>query len=150
MSLSFQIEHSGSSDTGICDCCGRNSRRVWGFVRLAQGIAACYFVNWTLGHVADKGASSDLIVGKWGGSSSAADRLAVRLDYRLLDDGPTFMVTDADCSDVAQSDLVGRALKRTDVVGQPISQHVFALCDAVLSLDARVAELLGDWKLVTR
>jgi hypothetical protein len=74
----------------------------------------------------------------------------VRLDYRLLDDGPTFMVTDADCSDVAQSDLVGRALKRTDVVGQPISQHVFALCDAVLSLDARVAELLGNWKPVTR
>jgi hypothetical protein len=25
MSLSFQIEHSGSSDTGSCDCCGRNS-----------------------------------------------------------------------------------------------------------------------------
>jgi len=37
-SPSFQIEHSGSSDTGIGDCCGRNSRRVWGFVRSVQGI----------------------------------------------------------------------------------------------------------------
>jgi len=37
---------------------------------------------------------------------------------------------------------------RAKVIGQPIAQQVFAIADAVLGQDERVAELRGSWRLV--
>jgi hypothetical protein len=77
----------------------------------------------------------------------AQDRCAVSLIYRLADSGPGFMVIDAGKRDVARSKLVGRALDRAEVVGQPIAHDVFALCDAILAQEERVAEILGDYAI---
>ena len=43
--------------------------------------------------------------------------------------------------------LVGRVLRRSDVIGQPIADQAFAIVDAVLAQDTRVAELLGPWRM---
>jgi hypothetical protein len=138
----LSVEPDGGNDTGLCGCCGNRSRCVWGFVRSPAGPVAAYFVNWTLGRVPDHGASFDLILGRWGEGTSAEDRVAVALAYRLLEGGPAFMVIDAGGRPAAGGGLAGRALFRDEVVGLPVAGEAFAVVDAVLVQDARVAELL--------
>jgi hypothetical protein len=59
----------------------------------------------------------------------------------MLESGPAFMVIDASARDIAKSELVGRAMRRTEVVGQPVAESVFALCDAILVRDGRLGDL---------
>jgi hypothetical protein len=136
------VEPTGSADFGPCECCGNNSRRVWGFVHTPEASLASYFVHWTLTRVRDHGANFDLIIGRWGEGASAADRQRVALEYRLLESGPAFMVIDSGNRPAASSDLVGRVLARPEVIGQPIAKQAFAIVDAILAQDRRVAELL--------
>jgi hypothetical protein len=137
------VEPTDSTEFGPCACCGNNSRRVWGFVHTPAAALACYFVHWTLSRVRDHGANFDLIIGRCGEASSVQDRLLVALEYRLLESGPGFMVINAGGRPAASSDLVGRALCRDEVVGQPVGEQAFAIVDVVLAQDGRVAELLG-------
>jgi hypothetical protein len=140
MSDAFVIEPLGCDDTGRCECCGRVSRKVWGLVRRDRLPLASYFVHWTVGHVFDSGATIDVILGKWGEGTSAADRYAVRVEYCILDDGPSMMVRDADPAQ-ASSTLAQNHLKRSDVIGDPLADMVFAICDAFLVQDKRLAAL---------
>jgi hypothetical protein len=117
------------------------SRRVWGYIHSGPSALAAYFVHWTVGHVPDRGANIDLIIGRWGDNTNAADRYAVSLAYRQLDAGPSFMVLDAGDRDIAKSSLVGRGLSRAEVVGHPIADDVFAICDAIWIQDPRLLEL---------
>src|SRR5262245_31291971 len=144
-SSAFKIEPEGERITGCCECCGNVSRAVCGFARRHQEPFAAYFVHWTVGHVPEHGANVDLILGEWGNGTSAHDRFAVSLVYRLADSGPGFMVIDASARDVARSNLVSRSLSPAEVVGQPIAHDVLALCDAILAQEERVKELLGDY-----
>jgi hypothetical protein len=128
-------------DFGPCECCGRNSRTIWGFVYQGESASTAYFVHWTLGGIKKYGANFDLILGKWGEGTSAQERCAVSLEYRLLENGPAFMVINAKSCPVVKSELVCRALTREEVVGQPISKEVFALADAILAQDSRISEL---------
>ena len=139
----LEVEPDGANDTGPCDCCGHQSRCVWGFVHAAGETIASYFVHWTLGRVREHGANVDLIIGRWGEQTSARDRVLVALEYRLLESGPAFMVRDSGDRQVASSELVGRALARAAVVGRPIAERAFSIADAVLAHDVRVAELSG-------
>ena len=143
----LRVEPTDSRDFGPCACCGSETRRVWGFVRSPSGTAAAYFVQWAVGRVADHGALFDLILGAWGEGATAANRVLVTLDYRLTDTGPAFMVIDSVSRPAAKNEVVGRALARTEVVGQPVAQQAFAVADAVLAGDARVAELLGPYRM---
>jgi hypothetical protein len=143
----LRVEPTESRDLGPCACCGSETRRVWGFVYSPTELAAAYFVQWALGRVADHGAIFDFILGGRGNGTTATDRVLVTLDYRLTDTGPAFMVIDSASRPAAKNELVGRALARTEVVGQPIAERAFAVADAVLAEDARIAELLGPYRM---
>ena len=142
-----KIEQAGSSDTGVCDCCGRSSRCVWGYAHTHDRCIAAYFVHWTLGHIPDRGANIDIILGEWGEAATADRRNAIGLAYRLTETGPSMMVVDAETRPFSRNSLVGRALRRNEVIGTPVAQEAFAVADAILSKDERVAELLGGWKV---
>ena len=51
------------------------------------------------------------------------------------------MVVDATNRPVGKSDLVAEALRRDQVIGHPIAQKIFALCDAIWLDDPRIDEL---------
>ena len=125
----FEIEQTGTS-AGHCDCCGTATKRVWGLVRRDGVAVATYFVGWTESKP-DHGAAFDLILGKWGDSTTKEDRYAVALDFRLIGQSPKFMVVDAINRVTSDSPLVGAALKRSDVIGTPLAPKIFAVIDAV-------------------
>jgi len=133
----------GNHDFGPCDCCGDYSRSVNGFVNQNDETIAAYIVHWTLAHL-EHGAHFDLILGKWGEKSEATDRCAVSLEYRVLENGPEFMVIDATVRSIANNQLVSRALKRNEVIGHSIAEQVFAVADAVLFKDERLKELFAN------
>jgi hypothetical protein len=150
MARVFELQPAGNVQIGPCECCGNISRSVWGSARLDGNLFARYSVHWTVGHVPKHGASFDLIVGKWGDGATASDRCAVSFACRLIESGPQFMAIDAANRDVASGTLAGRALTRAEVFGHPLAHEIFALCDAILLNDGRVAEILGGWTVSER
>lgn len=143
----LRVEPAGSNDYGPCECCGNDSRCVWGFIHAPGVTLASYFVHWTLGRVADHGANFDLMLGRWDDNATAQDRCLVSLAYRLLEDGPQFMVIDGHDRPSARSELIGRVLRRSEVIGQPVAEQAFAAVDAILKQDPRVLELLGPYRM---
>ena len=142
------IEPTGQKDHGPCACCSNMSRCAWGFVHAPDAALAAYFVHWTLGKVADHWPNFDVIIGRWGDGASAADRRLVAMEYRLLDTGPSFRVINARDRPAADPELVGKVLRRCDVIGRRIAPTAFAIVDAILAQDDRLAELLGPWRIV--
>jgi len=136
----FRVEQNRSSDFGACPCCGRASRTVSGFLHSDVAPVAAYFVQWTLGRP-DHGANFDFILGRWGEGARREDRCAVSLLYRIAERGPEFMVIDSDGRPCAGSELVGRALRRDQVIGTDLARQVFAAADAVYGADDRIAEI---------
>jgi hypothetical protein len=137
------LEATGSSDFERCECCGQNSRTVWGLAYRDGGAHAAYVVHWTPGKVADHGAHFDLVLGRWGEGATKADRYAVSLEYRGTDRGPAFMVIDATGRPIAGNELVGLALRRNEVIGTSAATDAFELVDAIWLKDRRLAEITG-------
>jgi hypothetical protein len=135
------IEPAASKDFGPCPCCGDMSRCVWGYVWSEYHAYAAYFVHWTPGQVPKHGAHIDLIYGPWGDHSTAEDRTAISLEYRITETGPSVVVIDADGRDHADGTLAKYTLNREDVIGDPIAEEVYEICDIVLRMDDRLAEL---------
>src|SRR5262245_35011256 len=113
----LKIEPVASKDFGPCSCCGDMSRSVWGYVHGMYDPCAAYFVHWTLGQVPKHGAHIDLIIGEWGDGTTAENRSAVSLEYRIGDTGPSVMVIDAQGRNHADGTLAKHALRREDVIG---------------------------------
>jgi len=141
--LELTINPEDQRTFGPCDCCGNLTERVWGYVYEDEIALAAYFVEWTPGH-ADRAANFDLIIGKWGSDAEAANRSAVALAFRHLPTGPAFMVIDAGDRPIAASSLVGAVLNREQVIGTPISQTAFAVCDAIYLKDHRISHLASE------
>lgn len=53
----FRVETMGES-SGHCDCCGKESRCVWGFVYDGEVASAAYWVHWTEGSPEGSGSQS--------------------------------------------------------------------------------------------
>jgi len=140
----LQIEPTGTNDFGPCDCCGGQSRTVWGYVHGPAGAVAAYFVQWTVGLVDRHGAHFDVIIGKWGAGAERSDRCSISLEFRRTDNGPSFMVINSGARPVASSDLVAKSLARDEVVGTPLAQIAFDIVDAVWLQDERIAEIVGN------
>jgi hypothetical protein len=133
----FEVEVMGESG-GHCDCCGNESRCVWGMVHGPGGTLAAYYMHWTVGHLTEPGANLDLVLGRWGDGASADDRVIVSLVHRQQPDGsPALMVIDAGDRPAAKSELARTALARSDVVGTPLAAQVFSLVDAIYEQDDR-------------
>lgn len=135
----FEVEPTEESD-GVCDCCGSQTRTVWGFVHEeGRGTVASYFVQWTVGKsIEDHPANFDLIYGGWGEGATKSDRCAISLVHFESEGVPGVSVINANDRPVATSDLVGSAMSREELVGTPLDQHIFSIFDAVILQDNRL------------
>ena len=133
------VEPAGQEDLGCCDCCGKPTRSVRGFVHGPDQSA--YFVRWTPGGVAEHGAHFDIVIGGWGDGTTAADRSSVALEFRQTESGPAFMVVDA--KKLGGGELALRPMPRSQVVGTATAASVFRIVDAVWLQDDRLQELRG-------
>src|SRR5258708_21730658 len=138
--LALEFEAENQKELGPCPHCGQKTSRVWGYVYQSEAAMAAYFVEWTPHHP-EKDATFDLIVGKWGEDAQSADRQAVSVALRVLENGPSFMVHDAGARPTGSSFLISVALRREEVIGTPLAKTIFDICDLVYLADQRIAEL---------
>lgn len=138
--MAITIEKGIEHPPTHCDCCGRATRALNGYASDETGALATYGVRWTDGHVSENGANFDFIVGEWGGAP-ASKRVAVSVQYRLLDSGPAFMIIDATDRPISRNPLVGESLTRNEVIGTPLAKLVFAVVDAIWLQDERIRDL---------
>jgi hypothetical protein len=100
--------------------------------------------QWTLGQIDRHDANLDLIIGKWGEGTTPGDRYVVSLEFQRTDHGPVFTVTDSAHRPAASSDLVGRALLRSEVIGTPLAPIAFEMVDTIWLQDKRIAEIAAQ------
>jgi hypothetical protein len=138
--LTLEIQPENERHFGPCACCGNMTTRVWGYVHRGDQSSFVYYVEWTSGHEASQ-ANFDIILGKWGEGTSASDRQAAALEFRKLESGPAFRVIDASLRPYAPSDIASTPLTRAEVIGTPLADEIFAMCDLIHVEDPRIAEL---------
>ena len=138
--MAITIEKGIEQPPTRCDCCGRATRALNGYASDELGALATYLVRWTDGHVLENGANFDFIIGEWGGAP-ASNRVAVSVQYRILDSGPAFMIIDATDRGISTSPMVGESLTRAEVIGTPLAKEVFAIVDAIWLQDERIRDL---------
>jgi len=122
----LRIEAGGEKTFGPCNCCGKMTKRIWGFVYEHEAALAAYFVEWTPGHPCSS-ANFDLIIGTWGNDADNATRKAVCLEFRRTETGPAFMVIDAPSRSVASSSLISTALSRKEVIGVETASLAYSI-----------------------
>ena len=127
---------------GVCDCCGSESKTIWGYVRSSNQTVAAYYVQWTVGS-ANHYPNIDLIVGSWGEGATPKRRILISLRYRPANGGGSFMVIDSESRPANNPSLCGRALKRVEVIGTPLAKEAFDLVDALWAQDLRLIEVQG-------
>ncbi|MCK7595643.1 hypothetical protein [Pseudomarimonas salicorniae] len=140
----LSVEVSGSSES-FCDCCGAESRKLWGEVLDGQATAALYYIQWTVGSP-NHFPNLDLVIGPWGEGFGPADRFLVSLLYRPDSAQGGFMVVDAEGRYANYLALCEKAFDRSEVVGTALASKVFSIVDAIWLGDPRLSDVksLGD------
>jgi hypothetical protein len=136
------VEPDALLTSGLCECCGRVSRTLTGYVHAGEATVAVYGIHWTVGHFPDLSANMDMIIGPWGETTTAADRVAVSLEIAMVDGRESYRVIDAVGRPIAESGLAGTALRREDVVGTPLAAQAFAAIDAIHLQDERLSIIM--------
>ena len=129
-----------NESAGHCDCCGKQSKTVWGDLSDSSGTKAVYFVHWTVDEP-EHPPNFDLILGPWGDGAAAEDRVLVSLVYHPRPGGGSFMVISGKGRRADDRGLCGRALEREDVIGTPLAAEVFSLVDALWLTEPRIEEI---------
>jgi hypothetical protein len=135
------IEPGRENDLDRCACCGAVTRIVRGVVYRAGTARAVYLVRWAVGqssHDADLAVS----VGGWC-DADESPRVWVALALRQTENGPAFMIIDAQNDKWGDEDLLGEPKSRSEVVGTTLASEVFRILDAVALQDMR----LSGWHL---
>ena len=125
---------------GFCDCCGNESKTIWGDVSDSAQTVAIYYVQWTI-NSPDHWPNVDLILGPWGEGANTEERFLVSLVFQPGRDGGAFMVTDGAGRPSDTRELCGRALRREEVVGTTLADEVFKIVDTVWFYDSRISEV---------
>jgi len=126
-----------SESTGYCDCCGKQSRTIWGDLGDSSGAKAVYFVQWTVDQPQHM-PNFDIILGPWGEGTAPQDRVLVSLLYRPRLGGGSFMVASGKGRRADDRALCDRALERTDVIGTSLANEVFSLVDSLWLTEPRI------------
>jgi hypothetical protein len=143
MDKHLRVEPNGESG-GHCDCCGNETRTIWGYVHSGERVIACYFLQWTR-HTPEHLPNLDFLIGTWG-DETINDRKLVSWRYDPL--SQSFMAIDSSTRPAASSSLCAHALSRDEVISNStLMADATRLIDAVWSGDPRaleVKELAGD------
>jgi hypothetical protein len=126
--------------TGHCDCCGKQSKTIWGDLADSTGTKAIYFVQWTVNEPLHR-PNIDLVVGPWGEGTAPIDRMLVSLLYQPRPGGGSFMVVSGKGRRADDRSLCGRALERAEVIDTPLANEMFLLVDSLWLTEPRIEEL---------
>jgi hypothetical protein len=135
----FIVEQAGQSG-GHCNCCGHETRTVWGYVSTDEAAIASYFIQWTRGQP-EHYPNLDFLIGTWG-DNEKDDRKLVSWVYNASVE--QFMIIDGQSRPAAKSSLCAHAMTRDEVRADPdFLQLAKDVLDAAWLGDNRIEEVRG-------
>jgi hypothetical protein len=139
--VELKVETAGEAG-GVCECCGNETRTVWGYVHSGDHTVAAYFVQWTRGK-SDHAPNFDLLIGTWGNPEVKDKKLASWV-FNPDQAGGSFMAVDGSNRPVARSELCSIVLTREQIIGDAeLKDLCTSLIDAVWLGDSRIKEVTG-------
>lgn len=144
--MNITIEPGEESPPTTCDCCGNQTKTIWGYAYENDSALAAYFVQWTSGRK-DHYPNFDFLIGTWG-DESVNDKVLVSWVYNATHEhGGSYMVIDSTNRPAASSNLCSRALSRNEVINNGeligISKEIL---DAIWVNDPRIEEITNFGK----
>lgn len=139
--MALRIQPGAESPPTVCECCGNESRCVWGCIQEGERIVAVYFVHWTL-NTRKHLPNIDFLMGNWN-DDTARDKIAISWVYNPThESGGNYVAIDSQDRPVAKNDLCSVALTREQVVS---NKDLVGLCGQMFELiwaqDQRVQDI---------
>jgi hypothetical protein len=133
----LRVEPAGESG-GHCDCCGNETRTIWGYLRSGEQPIAAYYFQWTR-RKPEHFPNLDFLIGTWG-DDAVHDRKLVSWCFNPM--APGFMAIDSADRPAAKSPLCAKPLTRDEVIHDDrLMKLTTELIDAVWLGDPRVQEV---------
>ncbi len=133
----LQVKPAGES-SGYCECCGNETRTIWGYIYDCERPVACYFVQWTRGQPTHF-PNFDFLIGTLADENAPDGRL---VSWVYNPSAESFMAIDSGSRPAAKSPLCARALTREQVTSNAGEMETAtSFIDAVLVGDLRVSEI---------
>ncbi len=137
----LRVEPAGENPSTVCDCCGKQTKTVWGYIHKEDHPIAAYFVQWTT-TAPTHNPNFDFLIGSWGNDAAESDRVLVSFSYRPARGGGSFMAIDGSQRPAAQSPLCRRPLSRQEVIGNSeLMELSTGIIDAIWLGDSRLKEV---------
>ena len=138
LSLELGEEEAGA----ICDCCGRRSRTVHGFVYRNGDAFAVYYAGWSPEHL-DRGVTLAIATGEWAEGSGPADRVSIGLATYSKPAEIQCTVLDPEQSPWGETPLFGKMLPRVTALRSRSLKSTLEVAEVVTREDPRVRSVLS-------
>lgn len=131
----LQLEQ-GNASAAVCDCCGKRSHTIRGFLSDEHGAYGVYFAGYTEGHTPQIGT---LIVslGDWHDGAPPSAREAFVTKVRVLDGQPQVMLVGPEDSPWGDIGVLGPMLTREEALAHPRKADCFHAIDHILAEEPR-------------
>ena len=137
----MRIELGNESSPNICECCGNETKTVYGYAYQNDIPLAAYYVQWTCSR-ADHPPNFDFLIGTWG-NDGVHDKVLVSWIYQSNLKGGCFMVVDSHSRPAASSSLCAKPLSRDEVINNSGLMGVCAeMLDKIWLDDPRISEII--------
>jgi hypothetical protein len=124
-----------------CADCGRDTRRIHGFVYEDGVPFAVYHADLPEGHEHDR-ALFLVSIGDWGVEADSAARERATIWVQRRPDELQMSFDDPDPDAVITPEL-GRMISRAEALGSPLRSRYLEVCNLIAAKDARVKAALG-------
>ena len=137
MRMSLEIE-LGRASVNRCDCCGKRSHTLRGFVSNDGRAYAAYLAAYTEGHETREGTLL-VSIGDWGENGKPGDRTSVCMKVRRIGGRPQVMVVGPRGCPWRDVGVFGAILEREAALARSDIRDYFHTVDHLLEADDRFA-----------
>lgn len=134
----FSLEAGDSAETGDGNLSGL---AVWGFVSKNGNAHAAYYACWVPVRP-ERGLQLLIGVGKWGENTDPRQRKMAGLECRFNGERPAFMLVDADKVEQEELSYLGKGMKRSELMSDPLKDEIFKIADHISFSDPRIKSFL--------
>jgi hypothetical protein len=139
--VNLHIEIGGENKPTLCECCGNETKTIWGYIYDGDNAVSAYFVQWTC-NKKEHSPNFDFLIGTWGDDFINDKKLISFIYNPTNEDGGEFMVIDSSERPAANSALCTVALSREEVINDgDIMGSVTDMIDAIWLGDPRIEEI---------
>ncbi len=131
----------GEEARTCCDCCGKESTTVHGFVYRDGDAYAVYYAGWSDGHP-ERGITLAIAVGEWSEGATALERVSIGLEAHPAEREILFSVLNPDQSPWGTSELLGDMVQRSRALQLPVLKDVFEIGELIVYNDSRARDFL--------